>query len=349
MFINAAMIVLGKQSPIVRLEKYGGNNMKYTNRILASLVAAVFILSLFSGVVAAIQTPAEQYNKDNEQNQSQEQNQLQEQNRLQEQYRLHKEKYDNTKKKFEEARKIFENARERLRNANDNRSREELKIKTKDYLIRAIDQTISHLEILKYRVELRENRGIIEFDASGNIEAHITQLEEMKVKVEQAETARDFTTIHSELKDLWVKIRLETRYYVGIILNYRSNAFLSKVDNVSVKMDEAITRLENEGIDTTKLKEEAAKFDRIVADAKQNQQKTDELFDVHDGFSSGGTVSDANAAREFIRQGDGMQRDTVKKLKDAASQLKNFVNEFRKLARGLVTIEGSSTETLSGN
>ncbi|MBU3965852.1 MAG: hypothetical protein KKG76_00515, partial [Euryarchaeota archaeon] len=76
--------------------------MKYTNRILASLVAAVFILSLFSGVVAAIQTPAEQYKKD-------------------------KEKYDNTKKKFDEARKIFENARERLRNANDNRSREELK------------------------------------------------------------------------------------------------------------------------------------------------------------------------------------------------------------------------------
>ncbi|MDP3104362.1 MAG: hypothetical protein Q8M95_07125 [Candidatus Methanoperedens sp.] len=317
--------------------------MKYTNRILASLVAAVFILSLFSGVVAAVQTPAEQYKKDNEQNQSQEQNQLQEQ------YRLHKEKYENTKKKFDDAKDIFEKAREKLRNTNDNNSREELKIKTKDYLIRAIDQTVSHLEILKYRVELRENRGIIEFDASGNIEAHITQLEEMKVKVEQAETARDFTTIHSELKDLWVKIRLETRYYVGIVLNYRSNIFLSKVDNVSVKMDEAITRLENEGIETTKLKAEAAKFDSIVAEAKQNQQKTDDLFEVHDGFASDGTVSDANAAREFLRQGDGMQRDTVKKLKDAAKQLKDFVKEFRKLARGKVTIEGSSTETLSGN
>lgn len=323
MFIYAAMIVLGKQSPIVRLEKYGVKNMKYTNRILASLVAAVFILSLFTGFAGA-QTPDEQY-------------------------RLHKEKYENTKKKLDEAKDIFEKARERLRNANDNRSREELKINTKNYLMRAIDQTISHLEILKYRVELRENRGIIPFDASANIEAHITQLEGLKVKVEQAETPRDFIAINTELKDLWVKIRLETRYYVGIILNYRSNAFLSKVDNVSVKMDEAITRLENEGIDTTKLKEEAAKFDRIVADAKQNQQKTDELFEVHDGFSSGGTVSDANAAREFIRQGDGMQRDTVKKLKDAAKQLKNFVNEFRKLARGLVTIEGSSTETLSGN
>lgn len=323
MFINAAMIVLGKQSPIRRLKKYGGNNMKYTNRLMASLVAAVFILSLFSGFAAA-QTPDEQY-------------------------RLHKEKYENTKKKFDDAKDIFEKAREKLRNANDNGSREELKIKTKDYLIRAIDQSISHLEILKDRVELRENKGIIPFDASGNIDAQITQLEGMKVKVEQAETTRDFIAINDELKDLWVKIRLETRYYVGIILNYRSNVFLSKVDNVSVKMDEAITRLENEGIDTTKLKAEDAKFDSIVADAKQNQQKTDDLFEVHDGFASNGTVSDANAAREFLRQGDGMQRDTVKKLKDAAKQLKDFVKEFRKLARGKVTIEGGSTETLSGN
>jgi hypothetical protein len=323
MFINAAMIVLGKQSPIRRLEKYGGNNMKYTNRLLASLVAAVFILSLFSGFASA-QTPDEQY-------------------------RLHKEKYENTKKKFDDAKDIFEKAREKLRNANDNKSREELKIKTKDYLIGAIDQTISHLEILKYRVELRENKGIIPFDASGNIDAQITQLEDMKVKVEQAETTRDFITINNELKDLWVKIRLETRYYIGIVLNYRSNVFLSKVDNVSVKMDEAITRLENESIDTTKLKEEAAKFDSIVADAKQNQQKTDALFETHDGFASDGTVSDANVAREFLRQGDVMQRDTVKKLKDAAKQLKEFVKEFRKLARGKVTIEGGSTETLSGN
>jgi len=134
------------------------------------------------------------------------------------------------------------------------------------------------------------------------------------------------------MKDLWVKIRLETRYYVGIVLNYRSNIFLSKVDNVSVKMDEAITKLESEGIDTTKLKAEAAKFDSIVADAKQNQQKTDELFEVHDGFSSNGTVTDANAAKEFLRQGDGMQRDTVKKLKDAAKQLKEFVQGIQKLA-----------------
>lgn len=324
MFINAAMIVLGKQSPIRRLEKYGGNNMNYTNRILASLVAAVFIMSLFSGVVAAVQTPAEQYKKD-------------------------KEKYENTKKKFEEARNIFENARERLRNANDNKSREELKNRTKDYLIRAIDQTVSHLEILKYRVELRENKDIIKFDASSNIEAQITQLEGMKVKVEHAETAGEFIAINNELKDLWVKIRLETRYYVGIVLNYRSNIFLSKVDNVSVKMDEAITRLENEGIDTASLKAEAEKFDSIVADAKQNQQKTDDLFEVHDGFASDGTISNANAAREFLRQGDGMQRDTVKKLKEAAKQLKDFVKEFRKLARGKVTIEGGSTETLSGN
>lgn len=323
MFINAAIIVLGKQSPIWRLKKYGGNNMKYITRTMASLVAAVFILSLFSGVTIA-QSPEEQY-------------------------RLHKEKYENTKKKFEEAKDIFEKARERLRNARDNLSREELRDRTKDYLIRAIDHTVSHLEILKYRVELRENNGIINFDASGNIEAHVTQLESIRVRVQKAETAGDFIAVYNELKDLWVKIRLETRYYIGIVLNYRIDAFIAKTDNVSIKMDEAIEKLEKEGIDTTELRKEAEKFNSIVADAKQNQQKTDDLFAIHKGLASDGTVTDINEAREFLRQGDELQRGTIKKLKDAAKQLKDFVREFRKLARGKITIEGGSTGTLSGN
>ncbi len=302
------MMVLGKQSPLRRLEKYGGNYMNYMNRLVESLIAVVFILSLFSGVAIAEQTPAEQY----------------------------KEKYENTKKKFEEARNIFESARERLRNANDNKSTEELKNRTKDYLLRAIDQTVSHLEILKNRAELVENKDIFQFDANGNIEAHMTQVEEMKVKLEQAETIQDFRDINSELKDLWVKIRLETRYYVGIVINYRSNIFLSKADNVSVKMDEVITSLENESIDTASLKAEAEKFASIVADAKQDQQKTDDLFEVHDGFASDGTLSDANSAAEFLRQGDSMQRETVKNLKEAAKLLKDFVKESRKLKEGLL-------------
>jgi len=296
--------------------------MKNINWLLASLVTAVFILSMFSGYANA-QTPEEQYN-------------------------LYKEKYENAKKRFEDARGIFEKARERSGNINDIRSKEELKNRTKDYLLRAIDQTISHLEILKYRVELRENKDIIKFDASGTIEDQISQLEGMKVKVEGAETAQDFRTIYTELKDLWINIRLETRYYIGIVLNYRINSFLEKVDNVSIKMDEAITKLDSKGIDTTKLKAEADKFDSIVAEAEANQKKTDDLFEVHNGFSSDGTVTDVSAAREFLRQGDELERGTIKTIKEAAKQLKDFVKEFRKLARGLVTIEGGSTETLSG-
>ncbi len=323
MFINAARIVLVNRPPCLRLEEFGGNKMKYMNRIMASLVTAMFISSLFSGIAAA-QSPDEQYG-------------------------LYKVKYENTKKKFDEAKDAFEKAREKLGNLNDNPSREELKNKTKNYLTSAIEQTISHLEVLKSRVELRENKSIIPFDASGVIDSHISQLEGMKVKVDKAETAKDFIAIHNELKDLWIKIRLETRYYIGIVLNYRIDSFLLKADNVSVKMDEAIAGLENKGVDTKKLRDEAAKFNSMIADAKQNQKKTDDLFEKHDGFSSDGTVTDAAAAKEFLRKADGMQRETVRDLKDAAKQLKDFVKEFRKLARGMVTIEGNSTETLSGN
>ncbi|MCZ7397562.1 MAG: OadG family protein, partial [Candidatus Methanoperedens sp.] len=64
--------------------------------VISSLIALMFILSLFSGVVAA-QSPEEKMDKDKEQ------------------YALYKNNYENTKKKFENAKDAFENARNRLK------------------------------------------------------------------------------------------------------------------------------------------------------------------------------------------------------------------------------------------
>ncbi|HLB70182.1 MAG TPA: hypothetical protein VJJ51_03980 [Candidatus Methanoperedens sp.] len=303
--------------------------MKNRTRLgmMPSLIAAMLVLSLFSGVVAA-QSPAEQYEKDKEQ------------------YKQITEKYENTKKKFEDAKDRFEKVRERLRNLNES---DELKLKAKDYLVSLIDHTVAHLEVLKYRVELRENKGIIPFDASRNIDDHIAQLGKIKANVQSATTYRELIAAHSELKEIWVKIRLETRYYVGIVLNYRIDQFITKTDNVTVRMDAAIQRLKDKGIDTKELENDEARFKELVQEATTNQEKTVEMFNTHSGFANDGTVTDAKAAREFLLQADKSQRSTIKSLKDASKQVLEFVRDFRKLSRGEVKIEGGATSTLSGN
>ncbi|MDP2845583.1 MAG: hypothetical protein Q8N79_05865, partial [Candidatus Methanoperedens sp.] len=138
------------------------NKTKFS--ILTSLVTVLFVLSLFSGIAAA-QTPKEQYEKATEQ------------------YKKTKEKYEDTRDKFEKAKDDFEKANRQFKGAKDNKSKEELILKTRDYLEKAIYHAISNLNVLKSRVENSENKGVLPFDASKNIDAHVAQLEQLRIKV----------------------------------------------------------------------------------------------------------------------------------------------------------------------
>ncbi len=298
--------------------------MKNKTRLsmIISLVSAMFILSMFSGIVAA-QAP----------------NDL---------YKQNMDKYQNTKKKLDAAQAGFEQAYSKLRNLKDDKSKEELKTKTRDYLLSAIDHTRSHLEVLKTRVE-EKDIGRISFVPSAIIDAHIKELDQIKANVEAAQTIQDYIAAHRQLKDLWGKIRLETRYYIGIVMNNRIDRFINKTDNVTKSMDAAIKKLNDNGSDTSKLVADEASFNQFVTEARANQAKTVELFNKHTGFDNNGTLTDANLAREFLKQGDASQRATIKSLKEASKQVLKFVRDFRKIANGKIKIEGTVTSTLSGD
>ncbi|HEY9204876.1 MAG TPA: hypothetical protein VIO58_03055 [Candidatus Methanoperedens sp.] len=314
--------------------------------ILTSLVAALFIMGLFVGLASA-QTPQEQYEKDKQQ------------------YQVHKDKYEKTKEEFGEAKELFERALKKFRETKDNQSKDDLRLKFREYLIKAIDHAVSHLEVLKYRAELPENKALLPFDASKNIDAHITQLEKIRVEVQQAGTDRELLDAYDELKDLWVKVRLETRYYIGIALNHRIDNFIAKANNVSVRIDEAIQNLKLQGKDTSKLEEEASSFNSLMNEAKDSQQEITDLFAEHKGFAADGTVTDNKGAEAFVNQGTRLQKETIQKLKSASRELLDFVKDYRKLSgrkvivsgtgkleangTGRALIRGNVTATVSGN
>ncbi len=306
--------------------------MKNKNKfgILSSLIAVMFILSVFAGIAAA-QTPREQYDKATEK------------------YGKTKEKYEDTKDKFEKAKKEFEKANGQFRAGKDNKSKEELILKTQDYLEKAIDHMVSQLNVLKSRVDNSENKGILPFDASKNIDAHIAQLEQLRTKVQEANTTQKFKESYQELKELYSNVRLESRYYYEIVLDNRIDNFITKADNVSAKIDAEIQKLKSQGKDTTKLEDMAASFNNLMKDAKDSQQKTTGLFASHSGFSSGGMVTDNKAAEDFVRQVDNSQKETIKKLKAASKQLTDFVKDWRKESGGKVVVRGTGTLVANGS
>ncbi len=133
------------------------------------------------------------------------------------------------------------------------------------------------------------------------------------------------------------------------MLNNRINNFITKSDTVSVKIDSELQKLKSQGKDTTKLEEMAARFNNLVKEAKDSQQKTSDLLASHSGFSSDGMVTDNKAAETFVKQVDNSQKETVKKLKDASKKLLDFVKDWRKESGGKVAVRGTGTLVANGS
>ena len=308
--------------------------------ILTPLILAFFILSLFSGAVSAQTTAREQYEK------------------TKEQFQTLKEKSEKTKQQFEDAKKLFEDANKRLKNAKGNKSgnntsNEELLEMARQYILKAINHTEAQLQVMKNRLDNPENKGISASDAINIIDAHTAQLEKLKGNVNKATTIQEIRDAHKELAGIVAKINLETRYFLGMVLNHRIDNFMIRADNVSIKLDTAIEKMNASDKETKKLVDQAAKFNSKINEAKEIQAQTMALFANHSGFAPDGTVTNEKDAREFLKTANDLQRDTIKKLKEAGRQLVEFGKEFRKLAggkirvseKGELEIKGESTAT----
>jgi len=288
----------------------GGNKMKTRHgfTILTSLVAAVFILSLFSGIAAA-QKPAE--NNGN------------------------LEKYTNTEKQFQDAKGKLDKALKQFNAKKDSKSKEDLVLKTQDYLEKAIDHTVSYLGVLKSRAEKSENIGVIPFNVPNNIDAHVAELEQLKTKVQQDNTTEELRADNKELKTIYDKIRLETRYDFGILLNNRIGTFITKSDNVSARLNAAIQNLKSNNKDTSTLEAIATNFTNLMQEAAADQQKTEALLSTHAGFdTTSGMVTNNTDAQAFLKQVDASQKETIKTLRAASGQLQVFVRDYRILSGG---------------
>ncbi len=287
-------------------------------KLLTSLVAAFFILSLFSGIAAA-ESPKENYD------------------RTKEQYQELKTKYDAAKQKYLDSKTKFIAAKDKFKTGRTNLSRDELTNKTRDYLLRSIDYVVTHLEVLKTKIN--PEKDFIPFDAVANIDTHITQLNDIKTKVEGATTPNELADAARQLDDLMIKMNLEARYYAGLIINHKIDQFIMKVDNASTRMSTLIQKLEEQGKDVTNLKEYASTFDSIVGEAKTNHQNEVTMYTTHSGFDSNGLVTSIDEARAFLQQAATSQKDTTTKLRSAGEQFREFFKEAKKIIPGRVVVD----------
>lgn len=294
-------------------------------QVLTSLIAVMFILSLFTGVAMA-QTPGK-YEKAEEK---------------------YQERIDKAKQKLDDAREKISSAKLKFKSARNKPSRDELRNNTADYLEKTIDYMIAHLEKQKFRIENAENREILSFDVSANINAHIAQLEDIRTKVQASNSSEEYVKLARELEEVAVSIRLETRYYAGILINHRTDLFLANADNISARMESQIQKLKEQGRDTSRLEEALSDFKNLIEEARANHLRTLELYLTHSGFDSNGMATNIKDARAFLDSTTDLQKDALKKLNEAAKHLRDVFKDIRKLSREKVVVRGTGTLVANG-
>ena len=244
--------------------------------------------------------------------------------------------YANTTAQQLNSRQALLNARNQLRNAKTPEEREQLReqlqTKAQEHLLRTIDQMIGRLERLQVRIEAAEQQGNAPEGASENLDRYMLRLEGKKLEVENADTPADIVSAARDIRGEWGEIRSEIARHARYMLTTRIGNYVEKSEGLSVRLDEEIGKLADEGIDTTSLE---AKHDRL--DDKFDCVRVNYIL-AKDALEDG----DPDEVGQAVRRANAC-------IRDANRITKEIFLELREYRAGAVVLNGTGTLTAEGS
>ncbi len=251
------------------------------------------------------------------------------------QYRSEKERIVTVRNDYVNAKKDFQDLRIKINNKKVSADSEEAIEATRAYMTHTIEYMITHLETVQENVE---NRGGDSADeVSETIGGYIEQLEQQKENVESAQTRQEFVNVAKEVRKIWNDAQKRAKFISGQSVNKRLNIFLAKSEGISLRLESEINRLNAEGEDTEELKEMLAEYNRLIGEARQNQEDARYIFQNRNGQNNA-----VNEANQCLRQ-------AAKNIHDANLVLKKMFNELKSYRRGSAVLDGTGTLIAEGD
>ena len=225
-----------------------------------------------------------------------------------------KAEYDNTKTNWNNAKKAYVAA------ANSTNATEMKKAavgKGQDFLHKQIDRMISHLELVRSKVESMEVLGDEEkILILADLDVDIAELEDIKARAENVTDAAVLRNLSIEVKNAWLDSRKGVARAVGKIERAHEENLIDQVQNFTRRIESAMFQLEKRGIDTAEA--------NALLEAYKN----------HLQLAKG----ELDAAREQFAEGsvdEGRQhvRNSHRHVVEAHNELKNIVREIKERIR----------------
>ncbi|MEA3281163.1 MAG: hypothetical protein U9Q68_01165 [Euryarchaeota archaeon] len=245
-----------------------------------------------------------------------------------------------------DSRDNLQRARETYRNNKTPENQQMLVDAAKDHLLEMLDLMIGRLKILQERIEFAENDSmLVPDDSSENIDRYILRLEGYQSEVRSADTAADIRSVARSINIEWRSSRREILQCTKYMFAVRIGSYLEKANNISDRLDVKIGELEDEGVDTTDLRENQEDFKEKLVCVEENYELANEATSDDELNSSEVRQHIKNSSR-CIREANHILREMFKELQ----ALEDYMNGAVMLnGTGSLDADGSGTAWIIGS
>lgn len=224
---------------------------------------------------------------------------------------------------YEKARQDFLTAQQRFRRYRRANDSNETFQRAKDFLLRADEAMIGHIEVVKARVDSSEVLSEEDKqDILDELDGYITWLEDKQPEIEAATTKEELVDIAQAVRDKWLEIRGSVKKIAGLMLSAKIDRILERGENVSARVDARIQELKEKGVDTSELEALLDDFNEKLDLAKEKNEAAKEKFRE---------IEDIKDADQLLREGHEFIKEANSYLREAYSDLRDIVREMRSL------------------
>lgn len=206
----------------------------------------------------------------------------------------------------------------KLKNNDKNLASQEAIEATKEYLNSTIDYMISSLDDEEY----------------------IGQLELVKEDVAAANTRKELSESARDIRNIWKDASRQKTVSASKSMDNKLNAVIKTSENMAVRLENEIARLESNGEDVTELKAMLEEYRILISEAKAYQLQAVNATDANERAE---IVKNMNMAGQKIREANTLLREMLKSLKQHREGLVVLAGNET------LTAEGKGTAVISGD
>ncbi|MFH0978305.1 MAG: hypothetical protein V1837_03300 [Candidatus Woesearchaeota archaeon] len=227
-----------------------------------------------------------------------------------------KEQYKQANDEYKQQKELFEQAKK----GNCTDCQAQLLTHAKEMVINGAEMMINHLEKVKETVAGSTDMTNSTVEAIINqIDDYIAQLQGIIADATNATTKEEVKASAQEAATLWKQIQEKEKIYTGQLLNSKVWNVVQRSENLEQRLDEAITKLQEKGINTTNIGEKLLNFSSSIAAAKEKYAQAQALLD---------SARTSNQTSQLVKDARDLLNEAQDKVKEAHAILMQIVQEI---------------------